>query len=117
MAYRSSVPPSPSPSQRSEQRRSAGLQADGRPGSGRSARSAGQRHSTGSSIYGYLVEGENKIPPPPPPPTKAKQIMHTHTHTYTQLTNIHMLLHTPKRTHTIHENTLHTQICIHTGLC
>lgn len=61
MAYRTSVPPSPSPSQRSERYRSStGLQAEGRPGSGRSARSAGQRHSTGSSIYGYLVGGENK---------------------------------------------------------
>ncbi|KAK7113115.1 hypothetical protein V1264_012462 [Littorina saxatilis] len=57
MAYRSSVPPSPSPSQRSEQQRHATLRSEGRPGSGRSARSGGQRHSTVSSIYGYLVGG------------------------------------------------------------
>ncbi|XP_076451161.1 coiled-coil domain-containing protein 141-like [Babylonia areolata] len=59
MAYRSAVPPSPAPSLRSDQQRSSAMQREGRPGSTRSARNGGHRHSTGSgsSIYGYLLAG------------------------------------------------------------
>ncbi|KAK6166178.1 hypothetical protein SNE40_022937 [Patella caerulea] len=57
MAYRQQVPPSPSPSQRSDRRVSSrGLQV--REGSVRSQQNGQDRRSTtGSSIYGYLIGG------------------------------------------------------------